>query len=90
MCNGVLAGLVAVTAPCNVIDPWAAVVIGIIAGFVYTFFCKALLLCNIDDPVEASAVHYANGTWGLISCAIFDNDRGFISGSDQMGEYLGV
>jgi len=90
MCNGVLAGLVAVTAPCNVIEPWAAIVIGIIAGFVYSFFVKLLSIMNIDDPVEASAVHYANGIWGLIACAIFDNHKGFISDYDQKGEYLGV
>jgi len=90
MCNGVLAGLVAVTASCNVIEPWAAIIIGIIGGFVYSFFVKLLDVMNIDDPVEASAVHYANGIWGLIACAIFDNHKGFISDYDSKGEYLGV
>ncbi len=45
---------------------------------------------NIDDPLEAASVHFINGVWGLIACAIFDMKRGFCSGSPQMGEYLGV
>lgn len=90
VCNAILAGLVAVTAPCDNIEPWAACCIGIIAGFLYCFWSRILLLLNIDDPIEASSVHYINGVWGIMSCVIFDNTKGFVSGSDQMGEFLGV
>lgn len=90
VCNGVLAGLVAITAPCDAVEPWAAVCIGIIAGIVYSCFSRLILILNIDDPLEAASVHYINGVWGIIACAIFDNTKGFVSGSPQMGQYLGV
>ena len=72
------------------IEPWAAIIIGFIAAFLYSCFSRLLIELNIDDPLEAASVHYINGTWGLISCAIFDMNKGFCSGSPQMGEYLGV
>jgi ammonium transporter, Amt family len=84
-CNGLLAGLVAVTAPSDAIEPWAAVCIGIIAGLLYSCFSKLLLTLNIDDPLEAASVHYINGIWGCLSCFIFDSTRGFVSGSPLMG-----
>ncbi len=90
VCNGVLAGLVAVTASCDVIEPWAACVIGVIAGILYSCFSRLLIVLNIDDPVEAASVHYINGVWGCLATVIFDTTRGFVSGSPLMGEYLGV
>jgi Amt family ammonium transporter len=69
--NGVLAGLVAITAPCAFVDPWAAVVIGLIAG---VFVCLAVSLLEkwqIDDPVGAAPVHLFNGIWGVIAVGIF-------------------
>jgi len=65
--------LVAVTASCDVIEPWAAICIGIIAGIVYSLFSRLLLALNIDDPLEAASVHYANGVWGTLACFIFDS-----------------
>jgi len=90
ICNGLLAGLVAITAGCDVVEPWAAVCIGIIAAFVYAFWSKFMIAMNIDDPLEASSVHFANGTWGILSCIIFDANTGFVSGNPKMGAYLGV
>lgn len=55
--NGALSGLVAVTAPCAVIEPWAAVVIGFIAGILLVVGSKALLYFRIDDVVDAIPVH---------------------------------
>ncbi len=82
VCNGMLAGLVAVTAPCAVVAPWAAVVIGGIGGALLLWaesFVENTL--KIDDPVGASAVHGANGLWGLIAVGIFaDGTYGGISG----------
>jgi ammonium transporter, Amt family len=74
MANGMLAGLVAITAPCAFIDPWAAAVIGIISGVVVieaTFFIDQKL--KIDDPVGAVAVHGVNGFLGVIWVGIFAN-----------------
>ena len=73
MCNGMLAGLVAITAPCAFVDPWAAAVIGAVAGFlvvVSVFFWENR---GIDDPVGAISVHGVNGIWGVLSVGIFAN-----------------
>jgi len=71
--NGMLAGLVAITAPCAFVDPWAAVVIGIIAGVLVCLAVVALDKMHIDDPVGAVPVHMVNGAWGVISVGIFAN-----------------
>lgn len=70
--NGVLAGLVSITAPCGSVENWAAVVIGIIGGAIMVagvFFNENKL--KIDDPVGAIAVHGYSGSWGLLSVGIF-------------------
>ena len=69
--NGVLAGLVAVTAPCAFIAPWAAVVIGLIAGVLVCIATIVLEKAQIDDPVGAVTVHKVNGLWGVISVGLF-------------------
>lgn len=71
MLNGVLAGLVAVTAPCAWIEAWAAVVIGLIAGILVVIGVYTLERLKVDDPVGAVSVHGVNGVWGLISVGIF-------------------
>ena len=72
ICNGSLAGLVAITAPSAYVAPWAAVVIGVVAGILYLvgvwFFDY---ITKIDDPIGAISVHGINGLWGLISVGIF-------------------
>ena len=73
MCNGMLAGLVAITAPCAFVDPWAAAVIGAVAGILVVlsvFFFEAR---RVDDPVGAISVHGANGLWGVLAVGIFAN-----------------
>ena len=75
MCNGMLAGLVAITAPCAFVDTWAAVVIGAIAGVlvvISVFFWDKL---GIDDPVGAISVHGVNGIWGVLSLGLFANGK---------------
>jgi len=69
--NGALAGLVAVTAPCACIEPWAAIVIGAVAGVVVVFGVGLLDKLHIDDPVGAVPVHGLCGIWGTISVGIF-------------------
>lgn len=82
ICNGALAGLVAITAPCAYVPPWAAVVIGIIAGFVMRGTVTLVeSVFKIDDPVGAASVHAANGLWGLLSVGIFaDGTYGGVNG----------
>lgn len=71
--NGILAGLVAVTAPCAFIDTWAAVVIGLIGGVLACIFSGWLEKAKIDDPVGAVPVHLGNGLWGVIAVGLFAN-----------------
>jgi Amt family ammonium transporter len=71
LCNGMLAGLVAITAPCAFVDPWAAGLIGLIAGVlvvVSVFFWEAR---GVDDVVGAISVHGVGGLWGVLSVGIF-------------------
>jgi Amt family ammonium transporter len=71
--NGVLAGLVAITAPCAFVDTWAAVVIGAVAGVLVVLATFALERMKIDDPVGAAPVHMINGMWGVLAVGIFAN-----------------
>lgn len=74
MANGMLAGLVAITGPCAFVAPWAAAVIGVIAGVVViesVFFVEKRL--KIDDPVGAISVHGVCGILGVLSVGIFSN-----------------
>ncbi|MFM9037580.1 MAG: ammonium transporter [Actinomycetota bacterium] len=74
MANGMLAGLVAITAPCAFVAPWAAAVIGCIAGVLVietVFFVERRL--KLDDPVGAIAVHGVNGMFGVLAVGIFAN-----------------
>ncbi len=72
--NGALAGLVAITAPTYVVEPWAAIVIGLIGGILVVlsveFFDKVL---HIDDPVGAISVHGVCGVWGTLAVGLFAN-----------------
>jgi Amt family ammonium transporter len=71
--NGLLAGLVAITAPCAFVDQWAAVVIGLIAGVLVCLASVWLEKLKIDDPVGAVPVHMVNGAWGVLAVGIFAN-----------------
>ena len=73
MClNASLAGLVAITAPCDVTDALGAVVIGVVAGLLVCFGVWLLdYKLHIDDPVGAVAVHCLNGIWGTIAVGLF-------------------
>jgi Amt family ammonium transporter len=75
MVNGMLAGLVAITAPCAFIDPWAAVAIGAIAGVLVVVAVNFIDSKGVDDPVGAIAVHGVNGLWGVLSVGIFANGQ---------------
>ena len=76
MClNASLAGLVAITAPCDVTDAFGAIVIGAVAGLLVVFGVWLLdHVLHIDDPVGAVAVHCMNGIWGTLAVGLFATD----------------
>ena len=72
ICNGLLAGLVAITAPCAFVNVGSAALIGLIAGVLVvesSFFFERK--AKIDDPVGAISVHGVNGAWGVIALGLF-------------------
>ncbi|MFC4100042.1 ammonium transporter [Paenibacillus xanthanilyticus] len=71
MLNGALAGLVAITASCAFVDPWAAVVIGLVAGILVVFSVKFFEKIKVDDPIYALSVHGVAGIWGTLANGIF-------------------
>ncbi|HEX4818844.1 MAG TPA: hypothetical protein VFV00_01465, partial [Acidimicrobiales bacterium] len=74
--NGLLAGLVAITAPCAFVAPWAASVIGIVAGVIVVFVVLGVeRIAKVDDPVGAVAVHGANGLWGVLAVGLFADGK---------------
>lgn len=89
-CDGVICGLVAITACCNNVENWAAFVIGILSCPVSVLAIFVIKKLGIDDPINAAAIHTSNGVWGLIAVGIFDNTKGFISGNTkEMGKFFG-
>ena len=81
--NGSLAGLVAITAGCAAVDPWAAAIIGLIAGILVVVGVEFIdNVLKIDDPVGAVAVHGVNGFFGSLCVGLFGRDGGlFTTGS---------
>lgn len=78
--NGILAGLVAVTAPCAFITQTSAVVIGLVAGVLVCLATFGLEKLRIDDPVGAVPVHLVNGMWGVLAVGIFANGSAVTAG----------
>jgi len=82
--NGVLCGLVAITANCAFVDNWAAVTIGGIAPLFYSITLRALEHLRIDDPSEAFPIHGPCGAWGIFATAFFHKQVGvFYTGSGR-------
>jgi Amt family ammonium transporter len=90
MCNGMLAGLVAITSPCAFIHPWAAAVVGLVSGVLVVISVNFFDKIKIDDPVGAISVHGANGAWGLIAVGLF-SDGTYGQGWSGVGatDYMG-
>ncbi len=76
MClNASLAGLVAITAPCDVVDVPGAMIIGAVAGLLVVFGVWFFdYVARVDDPVGACAVHLVNGIWGTLAVGLFATD----------------
>ncbi|MFC5405702.1 ammonium transporter [Cohnella soli] len=75
MLNGALAGLVAITASCAFVVPWAAVVIGLVAGVLVFFSAKFFEKIKVDDPIFALSVHGAAGVWGTLANGLFATEQ---------------
>ncbi len=91
--NASLAGLVAITAPCDVTDTLGSAVIGLVSGFLVVILVELLdKKFHIDDPVGAVAVHMGNGIWGTLAVGLFATDKapGFaVSGLSHEGLFYG-
>jgi Amt family ammonium transporter len=79
LCNGILCGLVSITAGCSNVESGSAFIIGIIGGFIFVGSSALIKKLKIDDPVDAFSVHGACGIWGCIAAAVFD----FGAGTDK-------
>ena len=91
--NGILAGLVAITAGCNLVDPKSALIIGFIAGVLVDIAVGVIDGLQIDDPVGAIAVHGVNGVWGIIAVGLFASTKGILFSGDAkflLVQILGV
>ncbi|GMH33359.1 hypothetical protein BSKO_01193 [Bryopsis sp. KO-2023] len=66
VCNGLLVGLVSITAGCSVVEPWAAIIAGSIGAILFDFSCILYLRLKIDDPLCAGPMHGVCGAWGGI------------------------
>ena len=79
--NGVLAGLVGITAGCDLVAPWAAVVIGLVCGTVLVFSIEFIdVKLHVDDPVGASSVHGVCGILGTLMTGLLATDGGALLG----------
>lgn len=80
--NGLLAGLVAITAPCGFVNPVCSVIIGLIAGVLVCVSVEFVdRVMKVDDPVGAVSVHGVNGIWGVISVGLFADGRSNYGGA---------
>src|SRR5437764_5789735 len=80
--NGLLAGLVAITAPSGFVNPVGSVIIGLVAGVLVCLSVEFVdRVMRVDDPVGAISVHGANGLWGVISVGLFADGTSNYGGS---------
>ena len=87
--NGSLAGLVAITGSCGIVEPWAAVLIGAVAGLLYMFGSWLLVKLRLDDAVDAIPVHMLNGAWGVIAGGLFASP-GRLEAAYGSSEHVGL
>lgn len=78
--NGILAGLVGITAGCDGVSYTGAVIIGAIAGVIVVFAVGFFDKIKIDDPVGATSVHLVNGIWGTLAVGLFNTESGLLYG----------
>jgi Amt family ammonium transporter len=90
--NGILAGLVSVTAGCDAVSMTSAWVMGFIGGIIVVFSVAIIDSLKIDDPVGAFSVHGSCGVWGTLAVGLFNTDKGLFTGHgfSQLGiQFIG-
>ncbi len=87
--NGSLAGLVAITAPCDLVTANASIVIGLVAGVLVVLSVFAFDKMHIDDPVGAISVHCVNGVWGTLAVGLFAAPAAANYGNEMAGLFYG-
>lgn len=88
LCNGVLAGLVAITAGADCVESWAAVIIGLLGSVTYSLAVRFANYLEVDDPIEAFQVHGCCGFLGTVAVAFFKKDEGIFYGGEGSGKLL--
>lgn len=91
--NGILAGLVGITAGCGGIGYWGSVIVGLIAGVIVVFSVGFFDSIKIDDPVGATSVHLVCGVWGTLAVGLFDQDLGLFFGhgpTQLIAQFIGI
>ncbi len=86
-CNGILAGLVAITAGADVMSPGDSVIIGIIAGILVVLSVLMFERLRLDDPVGACSVHLVNGIWGTLAVGLLGD---MASGDQVVAQLIGI
>jgi Amt family ammonium transporter len=87
--NGVLAGLVGITAGCGTVNQFGAIVIGAVAGVLVVFAVAFFDRIRIDDPVGAVSVHGVCGVWGLLAVGLFARYDDAFLGRENAGLFYG-
>ena len=91
--NGILGGLVGITAGCATIDPWASIIVGAVAAAIVIGGVRLLDSFKIDDPVGAVSVHGFAGVWGVLAVGLLSSENGVATAgyldSSQYGLLLG-
>ncbi|BFZ15991.1 hypothetical protein BsWGS_19030 [Bradybaena similaris] len=81
--NGCVSGMVAICGGCDVYRPWGACIVGLIAGIGFNFTSWWVVKLKIDDPVDAVAVHFNGGIWGVIAVAFLSYPNGILIAWDK-------
>ncbi|KAJ4785506.1 Ammonium transporter [Rhynchospora pubera] len=95
VCNGVLGGFAAITSGCSVVEPWAAIICGIISALVLIGFNMLSEKFEFDDPLEAAQLHGGCGAWGILFTSLFAKKEfvnevfGARSGGRPYGLFMG-
>ncbi|MDP0495620.1 MAG: ammonium transporter [Verrucomicrobiota bacterium JB024] len=88
--NGILAGLVGITAGADVVSPWGSVVVGILAGIIVVIAVLFFDKIKIDDPVGAISVHGICGNWGTLCVALFGGAAAADAGVTLTWQFIGT
>jgi Amt family ammonium transporter len=85
--NGILGGLVGITAGADLMSPMEAIIIGLVAGVIMPFSVVMFDKIKIDDPVGATSVHLVCGIWGTLAVGIFGDKAGL---GQLLNQFIGV